>query len=89
MHGIISLPDATSYVKLNLPTAVVIGTLKLVFERRKQTNVIIILSRAISVMLGDTWKSLSAEKKQIYENRAKVLADQQKKINPDCWKRKK
>ena len=67
-----------------------IGTFKLVLERGKQINiVIIILYRAISVMLGDTWKSLSAEKKQIYENRAKVLADQQKKINPDCWKRKK
>lgn len=49
----------------------------------------LVFSRAISVILGERWKSLSAEKKQVYENRARALADQQKKLNPDCWKRKK
>ena len=44
---------------------------------------------AISVLLGEAWKSLPMEEREAYSNKAKVLADEQKKIHPDCWKRKK
>lgn len=46
-------------------------------------------NRAISVLLGEAWKSLPLEERESYSNKAKVLADEQKKIHPDCWKRKK
>lgn len=46
-------------------------------------------NRAISVLLGEAWKSLPHEEREAYSNKAKVLADEQKKIHPDCWKRKK
>jgi len=46
-------------------------------------------NRAISVLLGEAWKSLPLEERAAYSTKAKVLADEQKKINPDCWKRKK
>ena len=47
------------------------------------------LCRAISVLLGEAWKSLPAEDRQGYSERAKLLADEQKKLHPDCWKRKR
>lgn len=40
-------------------------------------------------MLGEKWKALSVEEKKVYEEQARLLAKEQKKINPDCWKRKK
>jgi len=40
-------------------------------------------------MLGDKWKKMTTDDKNVYADKAKVLADQQKKIHPDCWKRKK
>ncbi|KAL4226229.1 hypothetical protein ACF0H5_014213 [Mactra antiquata] len=46
-------------------------------------------NRAISVMLGEEWQALSSDKKKTYEEKAKWLAEEQKKIHPDCWKRKK
>merc|ERR1712141_166325 len=46
-------------------------------------------NRAISVLLGEARKSLPIEDREAYSNKAKVLADEQKKIFPDCWKRKK
>merc|ERR1712193_382000 len=46
-------------------------------------------NRAISVLLGEAWKSLPIEERESYSTKAKVLADEQKKIYPDCWKRKK
>lgn len=45
--------------------------------------------REISVMLGEQWKALSVEEKKVYEEQARLLADEQKKMHPDCWKRKK
>ena len=45
--------------------------------------------RAISVLLGEAWKSLSLEDREQYSQKAKVMADEQKKIHPDCWKRKR
>ncbi len=46
-------------------------------------------NRAISVMLGEAWKALPREEREEYSRRAKVMADEQKKIHPDCWKRKR
>ncbi|XP_040574727.1 uncharacterized protein [Lepeophtheirus salmonis] len=46
-------------------------------------------NRAISVLLGEAWKSLPQTDRESYSSRAKVLADEQKKIYPDCWKRKR
>lgn len=46
-------------------------------------------NRAISVLLGEAWKNLVPEERDIYSNKAKVLADEQKKLYPDCWKRKR
>ena len=41
------------------------------------------------MQLGEAWKSLPLEEREAYSTKAKVLADEQKKIYPDCWKRKK
>lgn len=46
-------------------------------------------NRAISVILGDEWKSLSSEDRKVYILEAKNLAEEHKKIYPDCWKRKR
>jgi len=46
-------------------------------------------NRAISVLLGEAWKSLAVEDRELYSGKAKVLADEQKKLYPDCWKRKR
>lgn len=46
-------------------------------------------NRAISVLLGEAWKGLPVEERDVYSGRAKVLADEQKKLYPDCWKRKR
>ena len=40
-------------------------------------------------MLGDKWKKMGVEERKQYAQEAKVLADQHKKIHPDCWKRKR
>ena len=52
-------------------------------------SIICFYFRAISVLLGEAWKSLSLEEREQYSQRAKVMADEQKKIFPDCWKRKR
>jgi hypothetical protein len=41
------------------------------------------------VLLGEAWKSLPPDEREQYSQRAKMLADEQKKIFPDCWKRKR
>ncbi|CAM9359749.1 unnamed protein product [Lampetra fluviatilis] len=46
-------------------------------------------NRAVSVMLGERWKRMKPEEKLVYELEAKALADEQKHLNPDCWKRKR
>ncbi|XP_028398124.1 HMG box-containing protein 1-like [Dendronephthya gigantea] len=46
-------------------------------------------NRAISVILGDEWKSLSSEDRKVYILEAKSLAEEHKRIYPDCWKRKR
>ncbi|GAB1598148.1 HMG box-containing protein 1-like [Argonauta hians] len=45
-------------------------------------------NRAISVMLGDRWKKMKTEERNVFAEEAKYLAEQLKKIHPDCWKRK-
>eukprot|EP00095_Tigriopus_kingsejongensis_P007270 maker-scaffold144_size312663-snap-gene-1.14 protein:Tk07270 transcript:maker-scaffold144_size312663-snap-gene-1.14-mRNA-1 annotation:"PREDICTED: uncharacterized protein LOC100375095" len=46
-------------------------------------------NRAISVLLGEAWKGLPQEERENYSHRAKVMAEEQKKLHPDCWKRKR
>jgi len=46
-------------------------------------------NRAISVLLGEAWKGLNTEDREVFSQKAKVLADEQKKLHPDCWKRKR
>lgn len=46
-------------------------------------------SRAISVILGDKWKKMKNEERRMYTMEAKALAEEQKRLNPDCWKRKR
>ena len=48
-----------------------------------------VLFRAISVILGDKWKAMKQEHKREYVIQAKLLADEHKRVNPDCWKRKR
>ncbi len=64
----------------------------LLLELIFQTLIIFYISSfysAISVLLGEAWKSLPPEEREQYSQRAKLLADEQKKIFPDCWKRKR
>ncbi|KAJ8373613.1 hypothetical protein SKAU_G00041930 [Synaphobranchus kaupii] len=46
-------------------------------------------NRAISVILGDKWKKMKQEERRMYALEAKVLAEEQKRLNPDCWKRRR
>ncbi|KAM9570563.1 HMG box-containing protein 1-like [Salvelinus alpinus] len=46
-------------------------------------------NRAISVILGEKWKKMKNEERRMYTVEAKALADEQKRLNPDCWKRKR
>jgi hypothetical protein len=41
------------------------------------------------VILGDKWKSMESEERHKYVQEAKQLAEEHKKVNPDCWKRKR
>lgn len=45
--------------------------------------------RAISVLLGEKWKKMRSEERRVFTVQAKALADEQKRLNPDCWKRKR
>ncbi|XP_078137514.1 HMG box-containing protein 1-like [Sander vitreus] len=46
-------------------------------------------NRAISVLLGEQWKKMRSEERRTFTVEAKALADEQKRLNPDCWKRKR
>jgi len=46
-------------------------------------------NRAISVLLGEAWKGLPPEERDLYSQKAKAMAEEQKKLYPDCWKRKR
>eukprot|EP00057_Strongylocentrotus_purpuratus_P004894 XP_003729714.1 PREDICTED: HMG box-containing protein 1 [Strongylocentrotus purpuratus] len=46
-------------------------------------------NRAISVILGTKWKKMRLEERKVFSQEAKHLADEHKKIHPDCWKRKR
>ena len=45
--------------------------------------------RAISVMLGETWKGLPQEERERFTQQARILAEEKKRLYPDCWKRKR
>ncbi|XP_067935093.1 HMG box-containing protein 1-like [Watersipora subatra] len=46
-------------------------------------------NRAISVLLGDHWKKMKNDERKGFSQEAKKLAEQFRKKNPDCWKRKR
>ncbi|XP_029968853.1 HMG box-containing protein 1-like isoform X2 [Salarias fasciatus] len=46
-------------------------------------------NRAISVLLGERWKKMRSEERRTFTLQAKALAEEQKRLNPDCWKRKR
>ncbi|XP_077400296.1 HMG box-containing protein 1-like [Vanacampus margaritifer] len=46
-------------------------------------------NRAISVLLGEHWKKMRSEERRVFTLQAKALADEQKRLDPDCWKRKR
>ncbi|KAA8579958.1 hypothetical protein FQN60_005493, partial [Etheostoma spectabile] len=46
-------------------------------------------NRAISVLLGEQWKKMRSEERRTFTIEAKALADEQKRLNPDCWKRRR
>ncbi|XP_068611613.1 HMG box-containing protein 1-like [Brachionichthys hirsutus] len=46
-------------------------------------------NRAISVLLGECWRNMRSEERRVFTLQAKALADEQKRLNPDCWKRKR
>ncbi|XP_065829630.1 HMG box-containing protein 1-like isoform X2 [Oscarella lobularis] len=46
-------------------------------------------NRTISVILGDKWKEMSWEEREKFVIEAKYLAKEHKRLNPDCWKRRK
>ena len=75
-------------------------------------KVFLLIFRAISVLLGEAWKNLQTEEREVFSQKAKVclnqddkklitiklhnprslfqiMADEQKKLHPDCWKRKR
>ncbi len=41
------------------------------------------------MILGDKWKKMKNEERRMYTMEAKALAEEQKRLNPDCWKRKR
>ncbi|XP_021944399.1 HMG box-containing protein 1 isoform X2 [Folsomia candida] len=46
-------------------------------------------NRSISVLLGEAWQTLDPTEREKYSLNAKVRAEEQKRIHPDCWKRKR
>nr|CAD7408923.1 unnamed protein product [Timema cristinae] len=46
-------------------------------------------NRAISVILGEAWKNLASAEKEVYVAEARSMAQEQKRLHPDCWKRKR
>ncbi|RZF36070.1 hypothetical protein LSTR_LSTR005886 [Laodelphax striatellus] len=46
-------------------------------------------NRAISVILGEVWRTLPQEEREIYIRGARDLSEEQKLLHPDCWKRKR
>ncbi|XP_059474160.1 HMG box-containing protein 1-like [Neocloeon triangulifer] len=46
-------------------------------------------NRAISVLLGESWRSLPQNEREVFVQEARLLATEQKRLHPDCWKRKR
>lgn len=45
--------------------------------------------RFVSVILGETWRSLPADQKEVFITEAKALSHERKRLHPECWKRKR
>ncbi|KAK7793706.1 hypothetical protein R5R35_014168 [Gryllus longicercus] len=46
-------------------------------------------NRAISVILGEAWRKLPPANKEEFVLEARAMAQEQKRLHPDCWKRKR
>ncbi|PSN39909.1 hypothetical protein C0J52_07951 [Blattella germanica] len=46
-------------------------------------------NRAISVILGEAWRNLPPADKERYVSEARTMAQERKRLHPDCWKRKR
>ncbi|XP_034244788.1 HMG box-containing protein 1-like isoform X2 [Thrips palmi] len=46
-------------------------------------------NRFVSVILGEAWRQLPADEKEVFIAEAKALSSERKRLNPDCWKRRK
>ncbi|KDR16774.1 HMG box-containing protein 1-like isoform X2 [Zootermopsis nevadensis] len=46
-------------------------------------------NRAISVILGEAWRNLPPADKEVYVTEARAMAQERKRLHPDCWKRKR
>ena len=71
------------------PTRFLLITVLLNCGNWPERSLMFALFRAISVILGDKWKAMKQEDRREYVIQAKLLADEHKRVNPDCWKRKR
>ncbi|XP_069704516.1 HMG box-containing protein 1-like [Periplaneta americana] len=46
-------------------------------------------NRAISVILGEAWRNLPPADKELYVTEARAMAQERKRLHPDCWKRRR
>ena len=45
--------------------------------------------RYVSVILGEAWRQLPADQKEVFITEAKALSHERKRLHPECWKRKR
>ncbi|KAK3909200.1 HMG box-containing protein 1 [Frankliniella fusca] len=46
-------------------------------------------NRFVSVILGEAWRQLPADEKEVFISEAKALSHERKRLHPECWKRKR
>ena len=46
-------------------------------------------NRFVSVILGEAWRQLPADQKEVFITEAKALSHERKRLHPECWKRKR
>lgn len=57
---------------------------------RGDKNISLSLSlRFVSVILGEAWRQLPADQKEVFISEAKALSSERKRLHPECWKRKR
>lgn len=46
-------------------------------------------NRFVSVILGEAWRQLPADQKEVFIAEARALSHERKRLHPECWKRKR